>query len=249
MTQNNGRRRFLYLAAFFVFRILVVVIVLGGGGWVLLAHPKTPVPSHWNPLRDLKVSAPVTPVTRYQLNRTVADETQCRATLAEAGVHFEAMEGLVVDQSCGIAARGLLTRLATSHIEAIETSCATTLRLAMWEHHVVQPAAHELLGTGIARLRHVGSYNCRRMRTLQGENNGWSSHARADSIDIIGVVTTDGRVLTLLNNWQGTGPEPAFLRKIWRGACDWFRVVLGPDFNRLHADHFHLQGSGWGYCR
>ena len=249
MTQHSGRRRFIYLAASFIFRIAVVTILLGGGGWWLLAHPETPVPPHWNPFRNLNVTAPVTPVTRIQLNRALADEAQCRAVLSGAGVTFNAMEDLVVDQNCGITGRGLLSRLVTARVEVVETSCTTTLRLAMWEQHVIQPAARDLLGTAVSRLRHVGSYNCRRMRTAQGENNGWSSHARADSIDVIGVDFADGRQLTLLSDWQGTGPEAAFLHRIGQGACDWFRVVLSPDFNRLHADHFHLQGPGWGYCR
>ncbi|WP_170410734.1 extensin-like domain-containing protein [Ruegeria atlantica] len=249
MSKRSGRRRFLLSAASFVFSIAVVAILLGGGGWWLLAHPETPVPPHWNPLRELKVNAPVTPVTRFQLNRALANEGQCRAVLAEAGVNFEAMEDLVVDENCGIAGRGRLSALVASKVEAVETSCTTTLRLTMWEHHVVQPAAQSLLGTQVSRLRHVGSYNCRQMRTAQGKSSGWSSHATADSIDIVGVQLADGRSLTLLSDWGTEGPEALFLREIWQGACDWFRVVLGPDFNRLHADHFHLQGPGWGYCR
>ncbi|WP_170335827.1 extensin-like domain-containing protein [Ruegeria arenilitoris] len=249
MSKQSGRRRFLLSAASFAFRVAVVVILFGGGGWLLLAHPETPVPSHWNPLRELKVTAPVTPITRFQLNRALADESQCRATLAEAGVSFAEMNDLIESEYCGIPGRGLLSRLTTSGVNAVETSCTTALRLTMWEYHVVQPAAQEHLGTRVNQLRHVGSYNCRQMRTAQGETSAWSSHAKADAIDIVGVRLDDGRSLTLLSDWQAAGPEGAFLRQIWRGACDWFRVVLGPDFNHLHADHFHLQGPGWGYCR
>ncbi|WP_109313841.1 extensin family protein [Ruegeria sp. AU67] len=249
MSKHTGRRRFLLSAASFVFSITVVAILFGGGGWWLLAHPETPVPSHWNPLRELKITAPVTPITRFQLNRALANEVQCRAALADAGAKFEAMDDLIVDENCGITGRGLLSALVTSGVNAVETSCATTLRLAMWEHHVVQPTARDLLGTQVSRLRHVGSYNCRQMRTAQGQSSGWSSHAKADSIDIVGLQFADGRSLTLLSDWGAEGPEGQFLHQIWRGACDWFRVVLGPDFNHLHADHFHLQGPGWGYCR
>lgn len=249
MTKPSRRRRFLLSAASFLFGLLTLLIVLVGGVWWLLAHPNTPVPPYWNPLRELMVTAPVTPVTTYQLNRALADDFMCRAALDEAGVQFEPMEDLVVDENCGIAGRGRLTNLVKARIAAIETRCATTLRLAMWEHHVVQPAAEKVLSTAVSRLRQIGSYNCRRMRTAQGQDNGWSSHATADAIDIVGLDLSDGRSLNLLYDWGTDGPEADFLRQIARGACDWFRVVLGPDYNRLHADHFHLQGPGWGYCR
>jgi len=249
MSNQPGRHRILFSVASFIFRAAAVLILLGGGGWWLLAHPETPVPPHWNPLRELNVLAPVTPVTTYQMNRAVADTRHCRAVLADAGIAFEPMEDLVVDQNCGISGRGLLSQLATARIETIETSCATTLRLAMWEHHVVQPAAREVLNSSVRRLRHVGSYNCRRMRTARGASGGWSSHATADAIDIIGVQLADGRSLTLLSDWQDEDAQAEFLHRIGRGACDWFRVVLGPNYNRLHADHFHLQGPGWGFCR
>ncbi|UAB88832.1 extensin family protein [Ruegeria sp. SCSIO 43209] len=249
MTKASGRRRILLSAASFLFGLLTLLTVLGGGVWWLLAHPNTPVPPHWNPLRDLTVTAPVTPVTPYQLNRALADDALCRAALAEAGARFDPLDDLVVDQNCGIEGRGRLSGLVNARVTAVETRCATTLRLVMWEHHVVQPAAQQLLGTSVSRLRQIGSYNCRRMRTAQGQDNGWSSHATADAIDIVGMDLSDGRSLNLLADWDADGPEADFLRQIWRGACDWFRVVLGPDYNRLHADHFHLQGPGWGYCR
>ena len=46
-------------------------------------------------------------------------------------------------------------------MKRVETSCATALRLAMWEHHAVQPAAREVLGRQAAIFRQIGSYNCR----------------------------------------------------------------------------------------
>ncbi len=248
MTEPSGRRRVFHLAASF-FSLLVFLFVFGAGGYWLLAHPQSPVPVHWNPLRDLSVKAPVTPITALQLRRALADETQCRLAMTQADVAFTEMEDLVVDQNCGIAGRGRLSGLVSADVRAVETRCTTALRLTMWEHHVVQPAARDILGTDARALRHIGSYNCRRMRTARGANNGWSSHATADSIDIVGVELGDGRTLSLIDDWSTPGPEADFLHQIGRGACDWFRVVLGPNFNRLHADHFHLQGPGWGYCR
>ena len=238
----------MHLAASF-FSIIVFLFLLGSGGYLLVSHPKTPLPTHWNPLRALSVTAPVTPITKFQLNRALADEGQCRVVLSAAGVSFSEMQDLVASEHCGIAGRGVLSGLVTADLRGVETRCTTALRLAMWEHHVIQPAAQDLLGTEVRALRHLGSYNCRRMRTAQGAQNRWSSHATADSIDIVGVELADGRTLTLLSDWASSGAEAAFLQRIGTGACNWFRVVLGPNFNRLHADHFHLQGPGWGYCR
>lgn len=44
--------------------------------------------------------------------------------------------------------------------------------------------------------------------------------------------------------------DPAgFLRALRDGACDYFDVVLGPDYNQAHADHFHLDQGGGRACR
>lgn len=40
-----------------------------------------------------------------------------------------------------------------------------------------------------------------------------------------------------------------FLRALRDGACDYFDVVLGPDYNQAHADHFHLDQGGGRACR
>jgi len=55
--------------------------------------------------------------------------------------------------------------------------------------------------------------------------------------------------MTLIGGWDGAPEEQAFLRAARDGACRWFATTLGPDYNALHADHFHLQSRGWGTCR
>ncbi len=119
----------------------------------------------------------------------------------------------------------------------------------MWEHHGLQPAARDILGSDITRIRHIGSYNCRAMRTGRGETNRMSTHATAEAIDIAGFDLADGTTVRLLRDWQGDTPKAQFLRAARDSACDWFRLTLSPDYNTLHADHFHLQSRGWGGCR
>ncbi|WP_424941426.1 extensin family protein [Aliiroseovarius sp. S253] len=246
---SNKRRPFVLRAALFLLSSLLSIALLGlVAMWVLL-RPDSVLPEHWNPTRPLSITAPVTPVTRWQLRVASRDEAVCRDVLAQAGIGFSKMEPLVSGEHCGISQRGSLSSLIDAQVSPIETRCSTALRLAMWEHHDIQPAARQHLGSDVSQLLHIGSYNCRKMRTSRGTENAWSSHATARAFDITGVRLSDGRRLTLLKNWEGAGAEAAFMRQIWRGSCKWFRLVLGPDYNRLHADHFHLQTSGWGFCR
>lgn len=249
MSEEKKRRPGLRWAALSVLSAVFSAALFGLVAlWVLL-RPDGPLPDHWNPTKRLTVAAPVTFVTRVQMMRALGDIAECRAVLDQAGVAFAPMSDLEVDENCGIAGRGQLSGLANSRLNRVETRCATALRLAMWEEHVVQPAAREVLGSEVAAITQIGSYNCRKMRTSRGSDGRWSSHAKANAIDITGVRLTDGRRLTLLEDWDSDGPEAAFLRRIWRGSCDWFRLVLGPDYNQLHADHLHLENTGWGFCR
>ncbi|MCK0141399.1 extensin family protein [Aliiroseovarius sp. F20344] len=249
MEEEQKRRPLLQRVALFLLSSALSIAVLCVFAMWLFIRPDSVLPDHWNPTRPLDIKAPVTPVTRWQLFAASRDGAMCRSALSKAGVQFRKMEDLVTGGHCGISVRGSLSSVVTAKVSGVETRCATALRLAMWEYHDVQPAARQLLGTDVSQLLHVGSYNCRKMRTSRGTESAWSSHATASAFDITGVRLSDGRKLTLLKDWKGTGNEAAFLHQIWRGSCKWFRLVLGPDYNRLHADHFHLQSNGWGFCR
>lgn len=207
----------------------------------LFFHAASPLPSQWRPNADLRIAAPLTPVTRIQLRRALADGEMCRRALQSHGIGFTALEPLEESENCHIRERLSLFRIGEVSLDPVETSCATALRLAMWVEHGMD-------GLGVNRLHHLGSYNCRRMRTSGGQDNAWSHHATAGAIDITGVTLDDGRRLTLLNDWNSADGSTT-LRHMLRTACSLFPLVLGPDYNALHADHFHLQTRGWGYCR
>ncbi|TDT73788.1 extensin-like protein [Litoreibacter halocynthiae] len=224
--------------------IAVFAAVAFGVYWAF-TDPSSPVPREWNPLRELVVSDPVTPVTHFKLRRVVDDPKLCLTVLAQAG-RYQEMTPLVASARCGIANRVDLTGVGATRLQAVETECETALRLAMWEQHGIQPAAQVHLGQGVSALRHIGSYNC---RAIRGSSTRMSKHATAAAIDIGGVVLADGTRIELLADWNGTPQEKSFLRDIRDACCEWFSTVLGPDYNALHADHFHLQNRGWGTCR
>lgn len=121
---------------------------------------------------------------------------------------------------------------------------AATLRCPMigpvehWLYSVVQPAARRYLGRDVVGLRVMASYACRSRNSRKGAK--LSEHGRANALDIGGFELSDGSKVTVKRGWQGARPERAFLRSIHRGACRYFSTVLGPNSDRYHHDHFHI---------
>ncbi len=228
--------------------LFLFVLIVTVGSWQALTHPKTPLPRQWNPLEPLRVSDPFTQLSAWKLRRTLASPKLCREALDKAAV-MQSLEDFLKDEQCHIKTRVKLSRVGGASLAPVETTCATALRLALWERHGVQPAAERHLGERIATIRHFSSYNCRAMRTTAGEVAQMSSHATADSIDIAGFVSKSGASIDLKRDWGAETAKAAFLLDVNEAACMWFRVTLGPRYNSLHADHFHLQGPGWGLCR
>ena len=121
---------------------------------------------------------------------------------------------------------------------------AATLRCPMipavdrWVQSVVLPAARRHLRDTIVELKVAASYSCRPRNGIWGAK--LSEHGHANALDVSGFVLSDGRVVTLKGGWRGDPAERAFLREVHSGACTIFYTVLGPDADRFHFDHFHL---------
>ena len=236
------RRTLRVLSAAFSF-----VLITSAIGYLAVLHPNSPLPPHWNPSVPIDLNAPATPVTDWKI--AGASEGQaCFSALAKGDVVFRRLPDLEDSPQCGIEDRLVLSEVAGIALDPVETRCATALRLTLWAEHGLKPAAQSMFGTGVSRLHHFSSYNCRAIRTTNGTGNRMSTHATAEAIDIAGVTLADGQRITLLRDW-GSGDRGAFLEAARDSACRWFVTTLGPDYNRLHADHFHLQSRGWGLCR
>lgn len=224
----------------------VSLCVVGLVGWLLLTHPATPLPREWNPTKRLYVSDPVTILTSFKLDVAAADPRLCQQVLGAADVAFRGLAPLRASAQCHVEDHVNFQRAGQARLAPVNTSCAIALRTAMWERHGLQPAAQEHLGTGISEITHFSSYNCRQIRTLAGTARRMSTHATAEAIDISGFALADGRRLVMKRDWNRELP---FFKAARDSACDWFETTLGPDYNALHADHFHLQSKGWGTCR
>lgn len=130
--------------------------------------------------------------------------------------------------------------------------CPMTEALNVWMRDVVQPAAKARLGAEVAEIRNMASYGCRTRNNQRGAR--MSEHSYGNGLDIGGFVLTDGREVSVLNDWRrGPAETQAFLREIHAGACGMFKTVLGPGSDRFHENHLHLDlarhRNRGAYCR
>lgn len=207
------------------------------------------------PWTELDLASPVGAFTGRKLAALGGEGATCRALLRRAGIRFVALPAKGGRQ-CGYSDGVRLSpagALAIAYRPAdLGTSCPVAAGLALWEWHVVQPAALRRFGTRVASIEHYGSYSCRR---IYGRSEGaWSEHSTANAVDIAAFRLADGRRVSVAGDWKGGGPKALFLRDVRDGACRLFATALSPDYNAAHRDHLHLDQAkrgarGWRACR
>ena len=234
--------------------LLLALLLVSSAAW-LARHPERwpQIPPHWNPWSALQLDAPPDAFTRLRLERLDDDPAACRLALAQSGMSLRALPDRVTGRGCGFDNAVEIRRSTVAFDTSFSLSCRTAVALALWERHVLKPAAREHLQGEVARIEHFGSYAC---RNVYGRARGRrSQHATADALDIAGFTLTDGRRVRVLTHWGDGADETshaqqaAFLRALRDGACDYFDAVLGPDYNAAHRDHFHFDRGGFRACR
>lgn len=121
---------------------------------------------------------------------------------------------------------------------AASLRCPMIPQIDRWVKTVVEPAARYNFRQELVGLKILASYSCRPMNSVEGAMI--SEHAYANAIDVGGFVLADGRTISVQRDWNGSPREQAFLRMAHDGACEHFTTVLGPNYNSLHSNHFHL---------
>ncbi|MBA2126500.1 extensin [Hyphomicrobium methylovorum] len=125
-----------------------------------------------------------------------------------------------------------------SLVPAASLRCPMIPQIDSWVRDVVKPAARYYFRQELAEVKVMASYSCRPMNSVDGARI--SEHAYANAIDIGGFRLANGDVVTVKGGWRGSQAEQAFLRQVHNGSCDYFSTVLGPNYNSLHSNHFHL---------
>lgn len=228
-------------------RAWLLLLLLMALMWLVWAHGWRP-PDRYNPWAKLDLRASPDAFFRYKLQRLAEHPAQCRAALSDAGASFSPLTDRDDANGCGwsdaVRLRG--TGVASLRRSTIVT-CPLAASLVLLDRQVLQPQAQAIYGQSVRQIDHVGSYACRRVD--HRDSGPLSRHARAAAIDVTGFELADGRAISVSKDWTGNGRDAEFLRLIHDGACGVSGMVLGPDYDRAHRSHFHIQQAGWGYCR
>ncbi len=99
-----------------------------------------------------------------------------------------------------------------------------------------------LAENNVTDVIHSGTYNC---RVISGTSK-LSQHGLANALDVAALVTAAGDYFEVLSDWEFTDfpvtEAGSFLK--WFAEqmyIEWiFNIILTPNYNAAHADHFHL---------
>jgi hypothetical protein len=130
-----------------------------------------------------------------------------------------------------------------AYVPAPVVTCGMALALASYER-ILQEEAERVFQSPIVRIEQIGTYNCRGIVRFKGVV---SEHSYANAIDLTRFMLKNGKVISVLNDFDsGEGPPAhsggAFLRAISQRAQDEdvFSNVLTPFWDAAHKNHFHL---------
>lgn len=164
---------------------------------------------------------PPPPLTVWPDTDIIAGLRECLKELAPIAAEIDIAPPVRLDQ-CGAAAPVMLRRVGSGagkvelHPPAM-LNCAMVARLHAWVERTLQPAAAEMLGTSVARLRNASGYVCRNRNGSLKNADRLSEHAFANAIDISAFVMADGRTIDVERHW---GPTERDIREQQRLAAE-----------------------------
>ncbi len=151
-------------------------------------------------------------------------------------------------KACGIKDAVQITSISGVALSRPSTmDCGTAIALNKWVDKTVKPTFKRR--GPVVELQVAAHYACRTRNNRKGARI--SEHGKGRAIDIAAFRMADGEVVTVLDGWR-KNPSKKQLTKVWRGACGPFGTVLGPNSDRYHRDHFHLDTArhrSGPYCR
>lgn len=219
---------------------------------IIVSKPWLYLPPEWNPWAPLSIAHPMTMVSKWKLSRLQDSSQQCLAVLdtaPENAIEYVALQDYTPVAGCPLTNVVRVSKTGVSFNSTFTVTCPLAVAWVMFERQQLQPLANKHLGSSLAQIEHYGSFACRNI--YHREDARRSQHASANAFDVAGFTFADGTRVSVLRDWDNhtTPVKSAFLKEVHSRACRYFGTVLGPDYNQPHENHFHFDGSGFGFCR
>lgn len=230
-------------------RLLAAALVVAAVGAALLAFQDGVLPGPLRRAIAIDLARHDAWFLDWRLAALKSDAALCREVLGGPIVEQRPTDPRPMKDGCGWSNAVRLLKAGGARLSLDPVSCEVAAALGMWLAHEVQPAAQELLGSAVAAVHHYGAFSCRNIAGSPALRFVRSQHATANAADITGFTLADGRKVTVVGGWNGAEQERRFLRRIHTGACRYFRVAVGPDYNAAHKDHFHYDRGLLPACR
>ena len=229
------------------FALLLLVLAA-----VDITKPWLAVPPAWKPWEPLALGDALTPVTRWKLGKLKSEPQQCLAVLATApqnSLDYLPLEDYTPVDDCPLTNVVRVRSTAIKFNSSFTLTCPLLVRWLMFEQQQLQPLALKYQGSKITEIEHFGTFACRNVYNREAGRR--SQHATASAFDVAAFHFEDGSEVTVLKDWDNSkaSVNSEFLHEVHDAACAYFGTVLGPDYNAPHANHFHLDTSGFNLCR
>ena len=223
----------------------VIALTLVVVGWFWRNEDRFPANSL--PWKPMTLDAPPRWLAHWQINRLKWDGERCRDTLKTASrLDVMALADREMDAECRFENVVRATSSPVAFIPRVTATCAVTAAL-YWYQGQLADAASEHMGSKLIAITQLGTYACRNINNAKDGRR--SQHASANAIDIAAFHFANGKRVSVLHDFGKPTPEGRFLDAAQAQACGIFNIVLGPRYNKQHADHFHLDMGRFLMCR
>ena len=227
-------------------RLILIVLLAVGSGFLFRQGL---VPGMLNPLPVIDLSQSNPWLVDWRLAALKRDPDLCRRVLVAPHIEAQPIVDSPLRDGCGWVNGVRMSTAGGVRAGFDKITCEAAIALALWLRHDLQEVAKEILGQPVAAVQSFGTYSCRNIIGNQLWKSWRSQHATANAVDIGGFTLADGRHISVRRHWHGNGREARFLRAAHGRACRYFRVVLGPEYNAAHRDHFHFDRGPLSRCK
>ena len=201
------------------------------------------IPRKINPFADIELNEEPDVFAEFKLDGLKGDLKACKAALDRSDIDYTVV-GTQKSKTCVVNDFIALDRSAYPYSVPPRATCPLIAAIVLWENTVIKKAAKKHLKSPIDQIHSVRVFTC---RNIAGQKRR-SQHSYANAIDITGFSLKNGQKITVLNDWGKRTPAGRFLREVRDESCDIFQMVLSPEYNAAHRDHFHFDMGDWKSC-